>query len=187
MQKLCTETVKPAIVLLGQTLTGRDLAPRLAFRLKAGLVTDCVGLDLDSETKDLIARKPVSGGNVLATYCLKEEGPQVATIRRRAMEPLKGDESRQGEIVDVAAGVDASAVKARRVERVLEESEGPSIENAEIVVAGGRGIDTAEAFEDYITNGLANGLGAEHPTGGPLVDQLEMERLRLRQTVRGHL
>ena len=160
MQKLCTETVKPAIVLLGQTLTGRDLAPRLAFRLKAGLVTDCVGLDLDSETKNLIARKPVSGGNVLGTYCLREDGPQIATIRRRAMEPLEGDESRQGEIVDVAAGVDASAVKSRRIERVLEESEGPSIENAEIVVAGGRGIDTTEAFEDYITNGLANVLGA---------------------------
>ena len=160
MQKLCTETVKPSILLLGQTLTGRDLAPRLAFRLKAGLVTDCVGLDLDSETKNLIARKPVSGGNVLATYRLKEEGLQIATIRRRAMEPLEGDESRHGEIVDLAAGVDASEVKARRVERVLEESEGPSIENAEIVVAGGRGIDTTEAFEDYITNGLANALGA---------------------------
>jgi electron transfer flavoprotein alpha subunit len=76
------------------------------------------------------------------------------------MEPLEGDEIRQGEIVDVAAGVDASAVKARRIERGLEESEGPSIENAEIVVAGGRGIDTTEAFEDYITNGLANALGA---------------------------
>ena len=160
LERLCTETAAPAILLLGQTITGRDLAPRLAFRLKAGLVMDCVGLAIDPETRNLIAKKPVSGGNALATYALKDGGPQLATIRRRAMEPLQGDESRQGEIVNVPAGVDASEVKAKRIERVLEESEGPSIENAEIVVGGGRGIDSTDEFEEYITKGLARALGA---------------------------
>jgi electron transfer flavoprotein alpha subunit len=160
MERLCRDTVKPAIMLFGQTLTGRDLAPRLAFRLKTGLVTDCVGLDIDQETKSLIAVKPVSGGNVLATYCMKEGGPQIATVRRRAMEPLEKSDSLQGQIVDVSAGVDASTVKAILVDRVFEEAEGPNIENAEIVVSGGRGIGTTEDFENYIRNGLAHVLGA---------------------------
>jgi len=160
MEKLCRDIMKPAIVLLGQTLTGRDLAPRLAFRLKTGLVTDCVRLDIGPETKELLAVKPVSGGNVTAVYGMKEGGPQIATVRRRAMEPLEKDDSLQGEIVNVSAGVDESTVKAKFVDRVLEETEGPNIENAEIVVAGGRGISTAEDFENYITKGLADVLGA---------------------------
>ena len=160
MEKLCRDIVKPSIVLFGQTLTGRDLAPRLAFRLKTGLVTDCIGLHRDPETKSLTAVKPVSGGNVIATYGMKKSGPQIATIRRRAMEPLEKDESRQGELVEISAGVDASTVKAVLLERVLEETEGPNIENAEIVVAGGRGISSAEDFEKYITQGLAKVLGA---------------------------
>ncbi len=160
MEKLCREIVKPAIVLFGQTLTGRDLAPRLAFRLKTGLVTDCIGLEIDSETKGLIALKPVSGGNVLATYGMKKDGPQMATVRRRAVEPPEKSESLQGEMVDVSAGVGRSSIKATRIDRVLEETAGPNIENAEIVVTGGRGIGTAEDFENYIRNGLARVLGA---------------------------
>lgn len=160
MEKLCTDTARPAIILMGQTVRGRDLAPRIAFRLGAGLVTDCLALDIDQETKALIAIKPVSGGNVLATYAVKDSGLQMATIRRRAMEPLAGDDSRQGEIVTLPAGVDESVVKARLVEQVIEESEGPNIENAEIVVSGGRGIGSTEDFENYITKGLAEVLGA---------------------------
>jgi electron transfer flavoprotein alpha subunit len=159
--KLCTETVKPAVVLLGQTATGRDLAPRLAFRLRAGLVTDCTGLKIDPPTKSLIAMKPVCGGNVLATYTFKAVAPQIATIRRRTMEALKRDDGRQGEIVTRPAGVDASAVRAKLVEQVLQEqAEGPTLDTADIVVTGGRGIESVEEFDRYITKGLAAALGA---------------------------
>ncbi|MBW1684630.1 MAG: electron transfer flavoprotein subunit alpha/FixB family protein [Deltaproteobacteria bacterium] len=161
MEKLCTDTIKPAVVVLGQTMAGRDLAPRIAFRLGAGLVTDCVGLELDPQTRNLVATKPVSGGNVLATYTVKQGGPQIASIRRRAMETPERDDGRQGEIVNLPAGVDASAVRTTLVERVLQEqSEGPSLESAEIVVSGGRGIESAEDFQSYITDGLADALGA---------------------------
>ena len=161
MEKLCTDTIKPAVVVLGQTIAGRDLAPRIAFRLGAGLVTDCVGLELDPQTRNLVATKPVSGGNVLATYTVKQGGPQIASIRRRAMATPERDDGRQGEIVNLPAGVDASAVRTTLVERVLQEqSEGPSLESAEIVVSGGRGIESAEDFQSYITDGLADALGA---------------------------
>jgi electron transfer flavoprotein alpha subunit len=161
LEKLCTQTTKPAVVLFGQTVTGRDLAPRLAFRLNAGLVTDCLQLDVDPDTRNLIATKPVSGGNVLATYSLQAEGPQMASIRHRAVDALERDESRQGEVLSLPAGVDASAIQAKLIEKVLEEtSEGPVLETAEIVVSGGRGFDDIDEFDKYITNGLAEVLGA---------------------------
>ncbi len=161
LETLCTQTIQPAIVLFGQTATGRDLAPRLAFRLKAGLVTDCIHLDIDSDTRCLVATKPVSGGNVLATYSLKEGGPQMASVRRSSATALERDESRQGEVVSLPAGVDASVVKATVVEKVIEEaSEGPALETAEIVIAGGRGFEGVDDFDKYITHGLAQVLGA---------------------------
>ncbi len=161
LERLCTETIQPAVVLFGQTATGRDFAPRVAFRLKAGLVTDCIALKIDAQTKSLIATKPVSGGNVLATYSQNQDGPQMVSVRRRCGEALERDEARPGEIVALPAGVDASAVKAKLVERVVEEtSEGPMLETAEIVIAGGRGLGDADEFDKYITKGLAETLGA---------------------------
>jgi len=161
LEKLCTQTLQPAVVLFGQSATGRDLAPRLAFRLKTGLVTDCIRLDVDPHTKNLVATKPVSGGNVLARYSINEAGPQIATVRRRAAEAPVRDDGRQGEIVALSAGVDVSTVKATLIEKVIEAaSGGPSLETAEIVVSGGRGLEDADEFDKYITKGLAQVLGA---------------------------
>ncbi|MCP4647730.1 MAG: electron transfer flavoprotein subunit alpha/FixB family protein, partial [bacterium] len=139
IEKLFADKGSPRILLLSQTMTGRILAPMLAFRLKAGLVMDCLSLEIDTETKGLLAKKPVSGGNVLATYSFTKGGIQMASVRRKAMEPAEFDEDRQGSIENIPAGVDASAVKTKIVERVVEETEGPNIETAETVVAGGRG------------------------------------------------
>ncbi len=160
IEKLITDKGMPGILLLGQSMTGRILAPMLAFRLKAGLVMDCLGLEIDPDTKGLLVQKPVSGGNVLATYSFKEGGIQMATVRRKVMDPAEPDEGRQGAIEIIPAGVDSSAVKISLVERVLEETEGPNIETAETVVAGGRGIGSTEEFEEYIKNGLAAVLNA---------------------------
>jgi electron transfer flavoprotein alpha subunit len=161
LEKCCRETAKPAVMLFGQTVTGRDLAPRVAFRLKAGLVTDCVQLEIDPDTKSLIATKPVSGGNVLATYSLQQGTTQMISVRHRALDAPEPDDSRQGEVINLPAGVDASSVKAKVIEKVLEETaEGPVLETAEVVVSGGRGFDDAEEFDKYITHGLAEVLGA---------------------------
>jgi electron transfer flavoprotein alpha subunit len=160
IEKLITDKGIPRILLLSHTMTGRVLGPMLAFRLKAGLVMDCLGLEIDPETKGLLAQKPVSGGNVLATYSFKEGGIHMATVRRKAMEPAEPDEGRQGAIENIEAGVDASAVKIKLIERVLEETEGPNIETAEIVVAGGRGMGSTQDFEGHINNGLAAVLNA---------------------------
>jgi electron transfer flavoprotein alpha subunit len=160
LEKICRETVQPAIFLIGQTLTGRDLAPRLSFRLDTGLVMDCVWLGIDAESRRLKGKRPVAGGNVLATYSVKSHMPQLATVRRKAMTPLERDDSRKGEILQTPAGFEESAVRARLIKRVKEESAGPDLETADVIVSGGRGIDTPEDFETYITKGLAKVLGA---------------------------
>ncbi|MCP4625871.1 MAG: electron transfer flavoprotein subunit alpha/FixB family protein [bacterium] len=160
MEKILVETVKPAILILGQTLTGRDLAPRLAFKFDCGLAMDCTGLSIDPGTRNLVANKSVAGGNILATYSMKDSRIQIATVRRKSMAPLEPDNCREGETLTISAGIDASAVKAKLIDTVLESGEGPDLESAEIIVTGGRGVGTPEEFEAHITNGLAKVLGA---------------------------
>jgi len=160
IERLCRETVRPAILLLGHTLTGRDLAPKLAFRLETGLVMDCVWLGLDPESKALLGKRPVAGGNVQATYRVESARPQLATIRSKAMEPLEKDDIRSGEVLHLSAGVDVSAVRVKVLESVREETTGPKLEDAEIVVSGGRGIGSPADFKSYITQGLGKVLGA---------------------------
>ena len=94
--------VNPHIIVTGQTSVGRDLIPRLAFRLDTAAITDCVGLEIDSGSKELLLTKPVYGGNAQATFT-SESYPQIATVRAKAMSPLERDESRQGEVITIEA------------------------------------------------------------------------------------
>jgi len=138
--------VMPKVLLMGQTSVGRDLAPRLAFKLDTVVSMDCVELDIDPDTKLLLQTRPVYGGNakaIFTTECL----PQMATVRSKAMSPLERDDSKKGEIIDVPAGIDASVVKAKFVEKVKEEVAGVKLEDAPVVIGGGRGIGGPEGFE----------------------------------------
>jgi len=161
---LC-QKILPSIVLLGQTDIGLDLAPRLAGRLGGGLSMDCIELAIDSETKLLVQTRPVFGGNALATMISKTARPQMATIRSGSMAPADRDDSRQGEVIAVATTVDPSMVKVKVIERVKEEVEGIRLEDAEVVVCGGRGIGSRENFEAIwelarILSGTAGGTRA---------------------------
>ena len=80
MEKLCQQ-LKPNILLFGQNSIGRDLAPRLAFRLDTGLTTDCIELKIDPDTKLMVQTKPVYGGNALAEIVCEKTRPQMATVR----------------------------------------------------------------------------------------------------------
>jgi len=141
--KVCQEA-NPAVVLLPQTVVGRDLAPRLAHRLGTAAVMDCVEL----KVKDgrVVMTRPCYGGNANADYTCKTM-PQMATVRGKSQEPLAADPSRKGEVVKVAGGVDASAVRTKLVERRKEEAAGVRLEDAEVVLCGGRGMGGADAFK----------------------------------------
>ncbi len=138
--------VMPQIILLGQTSIGRDLAPRLAFRLGTAATMDCVALAIDPDSKRLLPTKPVYGGNAQAIYGYQTE-PQIATVRAKVMSPLKRDDSRKGESVTIEAGLAPSDIRTKVLEKVKEEIAGIKLEDAPIVVSGGRGIGGAEGFK----------------------------------------
>jgi electron transfer flavoprotein alpha subunit len=156
--------VAPRILLMGQTSMGRDLAPRLAFRLQTALSMDCTELDIEPQNKLLIQTRPVYGGNARAIFTT-ESLPQMATVRAKAMSPLPRDDARKGEVVDVASGVDPSKIRAKFVQKVKEEVTGVKLEEAPAVVAGGRGLGGPDAFKqlEELARLLKGAIGATRP------------------------
>jgi electron transfer flavoprotein alpha subunit len=127
----------PAVVLLGQTPNGRDLAARLAFRLGTGLGTDCTALRLEDGL--LVMTKPVYGGSALAEFANPDARPQLATIRPRAFEAVAPVDGRQAEVVRLESPRGPSATRV--VDTVKEvATSGPRLKDAKIVVGGGRGL-----------------------------------------------
>jgi electron transfer flavoprotein alpha subunit len=154
----------PRIVLLGQTAAGRDLAPRLSFRLETAVATDCIDLSIDSSSKKLKATRPVYGGNALATYTFENE-PQLATIRAKAFKAATTDSSRKGEVVKTNVGLDSSAIRIKILDKVTTKVEGIQLEDADVVVSGGRGIGSAEGFKQLgeLANLFGGAVGASRP------------------------
>jgi len=152
----------PSIVLFGQTNVGRDLAPRFAIRAGSAAAMDCV--DLELRDGRLLMTRPCFGGNAHARYTCKTS-PQVATLRAKAFEPLAPDASRGGEVKTLS--LDAASL-ARTVARNVVESEGVRLEDAHVVVSGGRGLGGPEAFEDL--RELANILGGAVGSSRAAVD-----------------
>jgi len=163
MEKL-TKQVMPQILILGQTSIGRDLAPRLAFKLNTAASMDCVELAIDPDSKRLLQTKPVFGGNARAIFTC-ESYPQIATVRTKAMSPLEPDASRQGEVITIDAGIDPLAIRTRVLEKVPEEVEGIKLEDAKVVVGGGRGVGSAEGFKqlEELAKILKGAVGATRP------------------------
>ncbi len=144
MESLVKES-NPAVVLIARTNQGRELAPRLAFRLGVGLAQDCLEVSVDASTGKLLANRPVYGGNAVAVVTCNFN-PQVAAIRPKAYEPLPEDASRQGQVVSFPVELDATQAKAQVVQTVEEEAEGIKLEDARVVVSGGRGLGGPEPF-----------------------------------------
>jgi electron transfer flavoprotein alpha subunit len=163
MEKIVNQ-VMPQILILGQTSIGRDLAPRLAFRLNTAASLGCLELAIDPQSKLLLQTKPVYGGNAQAVFVCSSF-PQIATVRAKAMAPLERNESRKGEVITVAAGLDPSAIRTKVVEKVPEKVEGIRLEDAKVVVSGGRGIGGAEGFKqlEELAGMLKGAVGATRP------------------------
>lgn len=156
--------ISPRILLMGQTSVGRDLAPRLAFRLGVSVAMDCLELKIDPETKLLQQTRPVYGGNARAVFS-SDSFPQMATVRQKAMSPLEPDESRKDEITPIEIALDPAAIRTKVIETVKEEVEGIKLEDAEAVVSGGRGIGDPEGFKqlEALAKVLKGAVGASRP------------------------
>src|SRR5204863_6713518 len=140
----------PNILLIGMGDTGRELGPRLAFRLRTGLASDCVELTINPHTKLMEATRPVSGGNAMATVVIEHTRPQMATVRGKTMEPAERDTSRQANIIPVTVHLDAVPAALTLVERVKAEAAGVRPDDAEIAVSGGRGRKEPEDFHPVL-------------------------------------
>ena len=157
--------ISPRAILIGQTSMGRDLAPRLAFRLGTSLATDCLDLSIDPGTKLLVQTRPVYGGNAQAVFT-SELMPQVVTVRSKAMSPLERDDSRKGEVIPTKIDVDTSKVRTKILETVKEEAVGLKLEDAPVIVCGGRGLGGPDPFQTTLkelADLLHGAVGASRP------------------------
>ncbi len=155
-----TELIKeenPNILLLGATSSGRSLAPRVAARIGTGLTADCTGLDIDENEGYLLQTRPAFGGNIMATIICPEKRPQMATVRPKVMQPLDPDPSRKGEVIKKEFSTKEITLWSKILEVVHEVDELVNLSEADIIVAGGRGLGSPEKFD--ILEELANVLG----------------------------
>ncbi len=132
----------PEIVLFGATTIGRDLAPRIAARINTGLTADCTRLEIDLENNNLLMTRPAFGGNIMATIICPNHRPQMSTVRPGVMPLSNLDKSRTGKYTNISIDFKVSdAIEVLEV--VKEEKKKMKIEDATVLVSGGRGIGSA--------------------------------------------
>jgi len=153
------ETHSPEIVVFPATHIGRDLAPRVAQRIYTGLTADCTGLEIDPETKLLVSTRPTFGGSLMAQIMCPEKRPQMSTCRPGVMKPLEADPSRTGEIVKVEFEAVDEDMIVKFIEVVKEARKRVNLEEAKIIVSGGRGVGGESGFEKI--KALAEAIGGE--------------------------
>lgn len=147
---------QPEVFLLGATDLGRELAPRIARRLETGLTADCTALEIDPSDRLLLQHVPGFGGNVSAVIVTPKARPQMATVRPKVLEAPPCDPSRTGKIERVSPSPADDGLLQILASRCQEKA-GCTIEDAEIIVAGGRGMGSKENFS--LLEELAKALG----------------------------
>lgn len=158
---------KPQIAVYGATHIGRDLAPRIAQRLTTGLTADCTGLDIDEDGL-LLQTRPAFGGNLMAQIKCKTHRPQMSTVRPGIFKILKEDENRKGEVVNLKVDIKAEDSLTKVLKVIKEAKHVANLEEAEIIVSGGRGLGDKSGFE--LIKKLAEALGGEVGASRAVVD-----------------
>ena len=138
---------KPEIFLFGATALGRDLAPRVSSRVQTGLTADCTILDIEEGTNHLLATRPAFGGNLMATILCPKHRPQMATVRPGVMKMNAYDETRPFELLKKEIDIPDRCNNVEILEVVKTKSESEDIQDADILVSGGRGVGSAEGFK----------------------------------------
>jgi len=159
------EKHRPQIVIYGATSIGRDLGPRVASTLRAGLTADCTDLEIndvtDSKTKTLhenllLQIRPAFGGNIIATIVNYDQWPQMATVREGVM-PLKdADRSRRGEVVRESVEIGNGEMALKLIQRHVQPRT-VNLKGARVIVAGGGGVGSKENFQ--LIQNLAGAIG----------------------------
>lgn len=154
------EKYRPEIILLGATTNGRDLAGAVATDLNTGLTADCTGLDIDTGQRLLLATRPAFGGNIMATIVIRKHRPQMATVRPKVLRMPAPQPGRAGKMIIQALDLEEAKMMTKISEFINEQATQFSLEEAEVIVAGGRGLKDKAGFRN-ICYGLAEVLGAK--------------------------
>ena len=159
------EKVKPSSVLVGATVLGRSLAPKVAARVGAGLTADCTVLKMKENT-DLVQIRPAFGGNIMAQIVTPNTRPQFCTVRYKIFSaPLKSEP--HGEIVRMDV-TDAMLESRSEIIKVVKKPDEIDISDADVIVAVGRGFSSKDDIE--LAKKLAQSLGGQIACTRPLVE-----------------
>ncbi len=164
------EKNEPQIFIVGATPLGRDLAPRCASALRAGLTADCTDLEIGEHTEpkdkqtytNLLQQiRPAFGGNIIAWIVNFDRWPQMATVREGVMRMPVADPKRKGEIVRVTANVSEADLLLKMLERHRAEKR-VDLKKARVIVAGGAGVGNKDNFRMLwdLANVLGGAVGA---------------------------
>lgn len=162
------KTKKPGIMMYGATAIGRDLAPRVACRIKTGLTADCTGLDINEENNNLMMTRPAFGGNIMATIECPDHRPQMATVRPGVMKKAEFDENKTGNIENIDIDITKEDMTYEIIEVVKEKKEKMDIQEAVVLVSGGRGVGKPEKFE--LLKNVADELGGMVSASRAVID-----------------
>ncbi|MEA1974319.1 MAG: electron transfer flavoprotein subunit alpha/FixB family protein [Bacillota bacterium] len=165
----------PEIVLIGATSIGRDLGPRVSARVKTGLTADCTSLEI-GEDNELLMTRPAFGGNIMATIVCPNHRPQMSTVRPGVMESKLKDKKRIGEIEILKVEFTDEINKIKVIKVVKKEREEKGIDEASILVSGGRGVGSKENFD--ILKELADSLDGTVSASRAAVDAGWIEHLK---------
>ncbi len=159
---------KPEIVLAGATAIGRSFIPGVATIINAGLTADCTQLDIRESDGALLQTRPAFGGNIMATIECPHSRPQMATVRPKVMKSLEFDGERTGSIEDITPGEDQLKSRIRVKDSVSAGNYNVNIQESDILVSGGRGLESEKGFE--LISKLADALGGDVAASRAVVD-----------------
>ena len=160
---------KPEIVIAGATSLGRSFIPRVAAILGTGLTANCTGLDIDTEKRLLLQTRPTFGDNIMATIICQAKRPQMSTVLPRVFKKNTPDRGREGQLIKVNFEREGITSKTKLLNFVDDLGETVKIEEADIIVSGGRGLGKAENFEMLAE--LASVMGAALGSSRAAVDE----------------
>jgi electron transfer flavoprotein alpha subunit len=157
---------KPETLLVGATRFGQEMAPRVAKSLSTGLTADCIALDIDEKGR-LVQIAPSFGGNLIAEIITPKARPQMATVRPGTFEELPHDNDAEGQVIRMALPDDLPQERVRLVKSEHRVSDRQKIEDADIVICGGRGMGSKGKFKKLFD--LADLMKAEVGATRPVV------------------
>ena len=181
----------PEIMLFGASSIGRDVAPRVASRVKTGLVADTTGLRMakteeefekeasmgcEDPTRALLMTRPAFGGNIMATLMCPRTKPQMATVRPGVMKRIEKDETRKGELIRFNVDFTEADMNVEILEVVKADKKSVDLTEAKLIVSGGRGIGGPQGFD--LIRDVADALGAEVGSSRACVDAGWIEKDR---------